>query len=121
MNWRRGLFRLWIVGTALFVIAVAFVSYSGIKEEFDAVTSRPETAMPSYLAEFRQQHPEYTGLSDAQLADAVYKRFYSDMPREELKRSLPRRSQRRRRRSSSFKVNCTSFRPTGLTRRSQLR
>ena len=31
MNWRRGLFRLWIVGSALFVIAVAFVSYSEIK------------------------------------------------------------------------------------------
>jgi uncharacterized membrane protein len=28
MNWRRGLFRLWIVGTVLFVLAVAFVSYS---------------------------------------------------------------------------------------------
>jgi hypothetical protein len=36
MNWRRGLFRLWIVGAALFVIAVASVSYSGIKTEFDA-------------------------------------------------------------------------------------
>src|SRR5262245_58625383 len=35
MNWRRGLFRLWIVGTALFVIAVAFVSYSEIKAQFD--------------------------------------------------------------------------------------
>jgi hypothetical protein len=30
MNWRRGLFRLWIVGTALFVLAIAFVSYSEI-------------------------------------------------------------------------------------------
>jgi hypothetical protein len=35
MNWRRGLFRLWIVGSALFVIAVAFVSYGEIKREFD--------------------------------------------------------------------------------------
>src|SRR5262245_30167815 len=34
MNWRRGLFRLWIVGAALFVIAVAFVSYSKIKAQF---------------------------------------------------------------------------------------
>ena len=30
MNWRRGLFRLWIVGAALFVIVVAFLSYSDI-------------------------------------------------------------------------------------------
>jgi hypothetical protein len=35
MNWRRGLFRLWIVGTALFVIAIAFISYSEIKGQFD--------------------------------------------------------------------------------------
>jgi hypothetical protein len=43
MNWRRGLFRLWIVGSALFVIAVAFVGYSDIKAEFDR------------LAELKQQ------------------------------------------------------------------
>jgi hypothetical protein len=35
MNWRRGLFRLWIVGSALFVLAVAFVSYGEIKKQFD--------------------------------------------------------------------------------------
>src|SRR6516165_6278664 len=28
MNWRRGLFRLWIVGSVLFVIVLAFFSYS---------------------------------------------------------------------------------------------
>jgi hypothetical protein len=39
MNWRRGLFRLWIVGTALFVLAVAFVSYTDIKEEFEDAAS----------------------------------------------------------------------------------
>jgi hypothetical protein len=43
MNWRRGLFRLWIVGSVLFVIAVAFVSYSEIKKGFD------ETALQHYL------------------------------------------------------------------------
>ena len=36
MNWRRGLFRLWLVGSALFVLAVAFVSYTSIKSDFDA-------------------------------------------------------------------------------------
>lgn len=35
MNFRRGLFRLWIVGSALFVLAVAFFSYSEIKRQFD--------------------------------------------------------------------------------------
>jgi hypothetical protein len=34
MNFRRGLFPLWIIGSALFVHAVAFVSYSAIKAEF---------------------------------------------------------------------------------------
>ena len=36
MNWRRGLFRLWIVGAALFVIAGAFISCYDIKQ-FDDV------------------------------------------------------------------------------------
>jgi hypothetical protein len=35
MNWRRGLFRLWIVGSVLFVIAVAVVRYREIKEQFE--------------------------------------------------------------------------------------
>jgi len=39
MNWRRGLFRLWIVGTALFVIAITFISYSEIKTEFEALVA----------------------------------------------------------------------------------
>ena len=43
MNWRRGLFRLWIVGTVLFVLAVAFVSYTDIKEEFEDAASAPVT------------------------------------------------------------------------------
>ena len=36
---RRDLFRLWIVGAALFVLAVAFASYSDIEEEFEDATS----------------------------------------------------------------------------------
>jgi hypothetical protein len=39
MNWRRGLFWLWIVGSALFVIAVAFISFTEIKEQFDAAAA----------------------------------------------------------------------------------
>jgi len=31
MNWRRRLFRLWIAGAALFVLAIAFICYNGIK------------------------------------------------------------------------------------------
>jgi hypothetical protein len=59
MNWRLGLFRLWIVGAAMFVIAVAFVSYSDIKAEFaaqDGWNSRPadfELFLPRLCGEAR--------------------------------------------------------------------
>ena len=42
MNWRRGLFRLWIVGTALFVIAVAFICYSEIKSHAEVPWAKLE-------------------------------------------------------------------------------
>jgi hypothetical protein len=38
MNWRRGLFRLWVVGAALFLLAIAVISYSEIKKQFDDIT-----------------------------------------------------------------------------------
>src|SRR5262249_26505285 len=49
MNWRRGLFRLWIVGTVLFVIAIAFISYGEIKRQFDAIAAK-------HLLERHRQH-----------------------------------------------------------------
>jgi hypothetical protein len=36
------------------------------------------------LAEIRQQFPQYSDLSDQQLADGLYQKHYSDMPREEF-------------------------------------
>jgi hypothetical protein len=72
MNWRRGLFRLWIVGAALFVIAVVVISYRDIKEQFDAAqletirsqldTSRPlpqwtDDELRAYIAMPRQITP----------------------------------------------------------------
>ena len=85
----RGLFGLWIVGAALFVIVVAFVSYSDIKAEFDAAASKPKSAASSsFLLEFRRLHPQYNGLSDAQLAETVHKQFYSDMPRDQFEKKL---------------------------------
>src|SRR5262249_45378017 len=41
MTLRRGLFRLWIIGAALFVLAVAVVSYAPIKAEFEGVARNP--------------------------------------------------------------------------------
>jgi hypothetical protein len=76
----RDFFRLWIIGTALFVFAVAAISYSGIKAQFNDVASKPEVT--SFIAEFRQQYPEYNNLTDAQLLE------YSDMPREEFEKQV---------------------------------
>jgi hypothetical protein len=38
----------------------------------------------SKLARFRGEHPEFDHLSDQELADTLYSRFYSDMPRAEF-------------------------------------
>jgi hypothetical protein len=100
MNLRRGLFRLWIVGSALFVLAVAFVSYSEIKKQFDAaalmhVLKANEVAVPVLCADargtanadyfiehndncwyamskFRRLYPEYKDLSDNELTRKLY-------------------------------------------------
>ena len=44
--------------------------------------------MPT-IAEIRAQYPQYEDLSDAKLADGLYQKFYSDMPREESRASDP--------------------------------
>ena len=36
------------------------------------------------IAEIRAQYPQYSDMSDAALADALYKKFYSDMPRADF-------------------------------------
>lgn len=40
------------------------------------------------LAEIRQQYPQYGDLDDAKLAEALHRKFYSDMPREEFDKRL---------------------------------
>ena len=54
LNWRLGFFRLWAVGSALFVIAVAFLNYNEIKAQFDAYYAE----MPS---DFRPDVPQLCG------------------------------------------------------------
>ena len=128
MNLRRGLFRLWIIGAALFVIAVSSISYPGIKAEFDAVESKPEAVeskpeagTSTVLAEFRQQYPQYNDLSDDQLADAIYKKFYSDMPREQFDNKVAEKIDAPKTKMIKFRDQLSGFRPTPLRRRSQLR
>jgi len=57
MNWRRGLFRLWIVGSVLFVLAVAVISYGDIKEQFD----RAANAAAWEASEFEIVAPQLCG------------------------------------------------------------
>ncbi len=40
------------------------------------------------LAEIRQQYPQYSDMSDQQLSDALYQKFYSDMPRDQFDQKL---------------------------------
>lgn len=40
------------------------------------------------LADIRTKYPEYGYLSDGELADAMHKKFYSDMPREEFNKRV---------------------------------
>ncbi len=40
------------------------------------------------LAEARQQYPQYADMSDAELANAMHRKFYSDMPREEFDKRM---------------------------------
>jgi hypothetical protein len=98
MNWRRGLFRLWLVFSALFVIAITVVFFPSIRNEFEPTSFRPQ--WPGHLLlpanctqargkigvdyeqfgqfcwykmeQFREQFPEYNNLSDDDLSDRLY-------------------------------------------------
>src|SRR5262245_55609660 len=37
VNWRQGFFRVWVLGSALFVISVAALNYTEIKSQFDGI------------------------------------------------------------------------------------
>ena len=82
MNLRRGLFRLWIVGSALFVLAVAFVGYSGIKEQFTAVASTFEVQLPDGRT-FEVQAP------DMQTATAMVKTLPENFVPDKPLRAMP--------------------------------
>ena len=86
MNLRRGLFRLWIVSSALFVLAVAFFNYSEIKAEFDAVANTFEVQLPDGRT-FEVQAP------DMQTATAMVKtlpeNFVPDKPRAGIAFGIP--------------------------------
>src|SRR3990167_3465946 len=47
------------------------------------------------LDDFRSANPTYKSWSDPELADAIYRKFYSDMPREEFDKKLGTKSEAR--------------------------
>jgi hypothetical protein len=100
MNWRRGFFRLWVLGSALFVIAMAISNYAEIKHQFDLGNFEPDVPVlcsdargvegtdfssnPPWeegkdscwytLSKFRPLYPEYKDLSDEDLIFELYKK-----------------------------------------------
>jgi hypothetical protein len=101
-NWRRGCFRLWVVGSALYVIALAAIPPSEIRAEFenlyrfDWLGLKPRL-VPSFCSEargvmgkdfalkmetpgtcwyelpnFRPLYPEYKTLSDSEVSARLH-------------------------------------------------
>ena len=71
------------------------------------------------IAEIRQQYPQYDDLSDDQLADAMHRKFYSDMPREEFDQRVGLESKQSRDLRSDLSRMTTGFesgRTDGLAR-----
>lgn len=46
------------------------------------------------LAEIRQKYPQYSDIDDATLADALHKKFYSDMPKDEFDQKIGSKNER---------------------------
>ena len=40
------------------------------------------------LADFRRQYPQYDDMSDVELADAIHRKFYSDLPKADVFKRL---------------------------------
>jgi hypothetical protein len=87
MNLRRGLLRLWVVLTLIWVAAMSWMFWDEllIAGRFALQTPSQST---SPLAQYRQQYPEYRDLTDEELATKMYFRFYSDMSRSEFNDQL---------------------------------
>ena len=87
MNWSRGLFRLWLLFAVLWVAGWL----SGAAYLLPIRQDSPQLySAASPLQEFRRQYPEYNDLADRVLADRLYQKYYSDMPRKEFDRRVSR-------------------------------
>ena len=98
MNWRRGLFRLWLVFSALFIVAITVLALPSVRNEFER--ARLPLQWPGHLLvpadctkargkigvdyeqlgqlcwykmeQFRAQFPEYNGLTDDDLSNRAF-------------------------------------------------
>jgi hypothetical protein len=91
MNWRRGLFRLWIVGSVLFVLAVASISYSEIKKQFDATAliryfeANIMLLVPQFCGQARGvAGTDYTTQQERDPGDPYAKPCWYDLPKFRL-------------------------------------
>jgi hypothetical protein len=82
MSWRAGFFRIWVLLTVIYLLLVALFSYNGIVSPW--VSQQRAFVFRANLSDLRATTPEYADLDEKQLADAVYRKFYSDMPRPEF-------------------------------------
>jgi|GEM_PF-2831799 len=55
---------------------------------YQAVQQMEAQRTPSRLDAFRQENPAYANVPDAELADALHRKFYADMPRADFDRAL---------------------------------
>ena len=100
LNVRRGLFRLWLVLSCVWVLIVAAISFEPVKEEFGKAASMKSLEAASWVPDvpvdcrgarvsefrregslcwysmpgFRKLYPEYKDLNDNELSDKLYAR-----------------------------------------------
>jgi hypothetical protein len=107
MNLKRGLLRLWVLLALTWVVPTTWLMWNELTKtqpEFLVTFANnkkysitgPEGAsreqalevlhkqLSSKLTEFRQKYPAYNDMSDSALADAIHKKYYSDMPRDQF-------------------------------------
>lgn len=64
------------------------VPVAPVQTASQSMTPTQAQRTPSRLEAFRQQNPAYANVPDAQLADALHRKFYADMPRADFDQAL---------------------------------
>ncbi|ODT80969.1 MAG: hypothetical protein ABS76_14370 [Pelagibacterium sp. SCN 64-44] len=61
---------------------------AAVEEIAQSIGIQPNGGGGNKLQDFRRRYPQYDDMSDPQLADALYRKFYSDMPRSQFDAQL---------------------------------